>query len=117
SDPEGLRDGPAGRGGVVSVASGGLAFSVWGDLMKMRASPGLFLLLLLIGAIIVATCRLPARVPSGTWHIGQSTNAQAGSGPDLLEQPEGSRANIAAAYGKLPLSFEANRGQTDAHVQ
>ena len=85
--------------------------------MKMRASPGLFLLLLMIGAIIVPTRRLPATGPSGTWHVGQSTNAQAGSRQALLEQPEGSRANIEAAYGKLPLSFEANRGQTDAHVQ
>jgi len=85
--------------------------------MKMRASPGLFLLLLMIGAIIVPTRRLPATGPSGTWHVGQSTNAQAGSRQALLEQPEGSRANIEAAYGKLPLSFETNRGQTDAHVQ
>ncbi len=85
--------------------------------MRMRASPGLFLLLLMIGAIIVPTRRLPATGPSGTWHVGQSTNAQGGSGQALLEQPEGSRANITAAYGKLPLSFEANRGQTDARVQ
>jgi len=85
--------------------------------MKMRASPGLFLLLLMIGAISVPTRRLPATGPSGTWHVGQSTNAQAGSRQALVEQPEGSRANIEAAYGKLPLSFEANRGQTDAHVQ
>ncbi|MGB4783446.1 MAG: hypothetical protein WAQ77_01930, partial [Candidatus Acidiferrum sp.] len=85
--------------------------------MKMRASPGLFLLLLMIGAIIVPTRRLPARGPSGTWHVGRNTNAQAGSRQALLEQPEGSRANIEAAYGKLPLSFEANRGQADAHVQ
>src|SRR5438876_3652164 len=26
-------------------------------------------------------------------------------------------ATVQAAYGKLPLSFEANRGQTDARVQ
>src|SRR5713101_5562011 len=67
--------------------------------MKTPALPGFFLLLLLIGALLAPTGMPPARGPGGTWHIG------------------GSRANIAAAYGKLPLSFEANRGQTDAHVQ
>src|SRR5712692_9912408 len=67
--------------------------------MKTPALPGFFLLLLLIGALLAPTGMPPARGPGATWHIG------------------GSRANIAAAYGKLPLSFEANRGQTDAHVQ
>src|SRR5713226_1538125 len=85
--------------------------------MKTPALPGFFLLLLLIGALLAPTGMPPARGPGGTWRIGQSKYAQAGSRPALLEQPEGSRANIAAAYGKLPLSFEANRGQTDAHVQ
>src|SRR5713226_2564767 len=89
----------------------------WEDPMKMRELPGLFLLLLLIAAMAAPIGTPPARGPGGTWHIGQSKYAQAGSRPGLIEPPEGSRAKISAAYGKLPLSFEPNRGQTGAQVQ
>lgn len=38
--------------------------------------------------------------------------------PSLLAEPAGShRASISQTYGKLPLSFEANRGQADARVK
>jgi len=46
----------------------------------------------------------------------QSTATHEGSGV-LPKRPEGdSRADINKNYGNLPLSFEANRGQTDASV-
>jgi hypothetical protein len=85
--------------------------------MKMRALPGFFLLLLLLGTLLAPTGKVPTRGPIGTWHISQSTNSLAGRRSTLLEPPEESRAKIAAGYGKLPLSFEANQGQADAHVQ
>jgi len=34
-----------------------------------------------------------------------------------LQTPLASRAQVMRSYGKLPLSFEANIGQTDSHVQ
>jgi hypothetical protein len=36
--------------------------------------------------------------------------------PGSPSPDEAARARVAAAYGKLPISFEANRGQTDARV-
>ncbi len=38
------------------------------------------------------------------------------SGPELTTPDPGTLAGISAAYGKLPLSFEANQGQTDSQV-
>jgi len=37
--------------------------------------------------------------------------------PRVVKSPGGSTAHIEAAYGKLPLSFELNRGQTDSRVK
>lgn len=37
--------------------------------------------------------------------------------PTAVNAPGGSTARIEATYGKLPLSFEANRGQTDGRVK
>src|SRR5215469_6634192 len=34
-----------------------------------------------------------------------------------VRQPQASQARLLAAYGKLPLSFEANRGQSDTRVK
>jgi hypothetical protein len=36
--------------------------------------------------------------------------------PGSFVPDEADRARVTASYGKLPLSFEANRGQTDARV-
>src|SRR5687768_1035667 len=42
----------------------------------------------------------------------------AASPPDVtLPVDQASQARISTAYGKLPMSFEANRGQTDAQVK
>jgi len=85
--------------------------------MKIRAFPGVFLLLLVIGAMLASTRRPPAREHGRAWHLGEVTYDQGANGSSAsLERPEGSRAKVAAEYGKLPLSFEANRGQTDPHV-
>ncbi|MGA3261803.1 MAG: hypothetical protein ABSE35_23235, partial [Bryobacteraceae bacterium] len=48
--------------------------------------------------------------------IGIAAGAQA---PSPLPSPERTAASrqVAARYGKLPLSFEPNRGQTDPRVQ
>ncbi|MGD0695218.1 MAG: SBBP repeat-containing protein, partial [Terriglobia bacterium] len=39
------------------------------------------------------------------------------NGPVLLTIPPSTRAKVMTNYGKLPLSFEANEGQTDSKVQ
>jgi uncharacterized protein (TIGR03437 family) len=48
--------------------------------------------------------------------MGIAASAQA---PSPLPSPDGAAPSrqVAASYGKLPLSFEPNRGQTDARVQ
>ena len=35
----------------------------------------------------------------------------------VVPQPPPSMAQVQSAYGQLPLSFEANQGQVDPHVQ
>ena len=37
--------------------------------------------------------------------------------PKAAAPPLPSMANVQASYGQLPLSFEANQGQVDPHVQ
>ncbi|PYV02717.1 MAG: hypothetical protein DMG26_10790, partial [Acidobacteria bacterium] len=49
-----------------------------------------------------------------------STRTMAGAAPNLTKQAPldaASPARLAEAYGKLPLSFEANQGQTDRRVK
>jgi hypothetical protein len=47
-----------------------------------------------------------------------SGDAMAAVSKDTLSKPDAARQTaLRAAYGKLPLSFEANRGQTDAQVK
>jgi beta-propeller repeat-containing protein/ASPM-SPD-2-Hydin domain-containing protein len=84
--------------------------------MKMPRSLGLFLFLLLMGTMLAPTRRPEAR-GHGTWHVGQSSFPQAESSSASLEQSGGARAKVAAAYGKLPLRFEANQGQADLRVK
>src|SRR5213594_2663139 len=47
---------------------------------------------------------------------GRSTLAANGSLPGTKANQQG-QARLVETYGKLPLSFEANRGQTDARVR
>ena len=42
--------------------------------------------------------------------------AAAPATPPSTESPQASKPQVLAAYGKLPLSFEANQGQTDERV-
>ena len=62
-------------------------------------------------AILVSTMTL---TQSPVWLASQSAKAVS---PSATSQAEKTQANVLHAYGKLPLSFEANRGQTDARVK
>src|SRR5436309_15894152 len=46
------------------------------------------------------------------WHAGAAKSA-----PASVVSPEAVRPRAVQNYGKLPLCFEANRGQTDAQVR
>lgn len=48
--------------------------------------------------------------------LGTSTRAANPSPTSLQEVPETIRRQLAASYGKLPLSFEPNQGQLDQQV-
>ncbi|GAC1446143.1 MAG: SBBP repeat-containing protein [Pyrinomonadaceae bacterium] len=50
-------------------------------------------------------------------HSRQPAKTTASETPPIPVSDEAQRARINASYGKLPLSFEANRGQTDARVK
>src|SRR5277367_2996951 len=43
--------------------------------------------------------------------------AQTGSASEAASQPSTMRPVVAENYGKLPLSFEANQGQSDSQVK
>src|SRR5207244_13040744 len=67
---------------------------------------GLMLILLMLGA---------AAVPTG---VEQSpTITPETLRPSTQDADPATRVRVGQAYGKLPLTFEANRGQTDASVQ
>src|SRR5437867_2112745 len=77
--------------------------------MKRRAYLSLAVGLVLVGAILIRTASLrnsaarrtpPSGVPQG-----------AGTPPNEV------KARVATAYGRLPLYFEANQGQTDPQVK
>jgi hypothetical protein len=67
----------------------------------------------LIALTVLLLFTLPAsEAPSQHNKIGAKTS------PMTLAQSDASaRARLSAAYGQLPLSFEANRGQTDSGVK
>jgi uncharacterized repeat protein (TIGR01451 family) len=71
--------------------------------------------LLLLGSLLViagllAGSGLPGALVPGTAPRADGTQSEAASGP-------AQRAAIDAAYGRLPLHFEANQGQVDPAVQ
>ena len=73
----------------------------------MRRS-GSILRLLFVAAVLLIqnpTVSKPT-VSAPAWQQVQSTGKQGGL-----------KLRVAESYGKLPLSFEANRGQTDAQVK
>ena len=45
------------------------------------------------------------------------TSVSLAEGTNGSEAPKAMKAQVSEAYGKLPLHFEANQGQTDAQVQ
>jgi beta-propeller repeat-containing protein/centrosomal CEP192-like protein len=85
--------------------------------MKMRTWLQLFLLLLLIAVMPAPSYRPTARGHGGAWHVGQSAYPQADSRPPSLDHSVASPAKMVQPYGKLPLRFDANQGQTDPQVK
>ena len=68
--------------------------------------------------MVLFFCLLSFAVPAQ--EVTEKRPATQGADPPLLAaSPEGppTRPELMGAYGKLPLSFEANRGQTDAPVR
>src|SRR5262245_37374359 len=49
--------------------------------------------------------------------LGHSPSGLSNPGSPAKTAPEAVRRKLEAAYGKLPLTFEENRGQTDPHVR
>jgi hypothetical protein len=69
--------------------------------------------------LLVATTRFAATSssPAKSGQVRTAQNAQRGTGlPTGNTAPGATQAHFVEAYGKLPLSFEANQGQTDARV-
>lgn len=74
-------------------------------------------------AFIVALCI--ALLPAATWrhrvtrHLAVELSGAhlASSQPSAVKADRTAYARLSEAYGKLPLSFEANRGQTDEEVK
>jgi hypothetical protein len=69
---------------------------------------------------VVAVLAITGTPPPATVHARQATGAKTSERPILsalatADEPTRLRAN--EAYGKLPLSFEANQGQTDTQVK
>jgi hypothetical protein len=63
-----------------------------------------------VGLVLLVLIASLARVNFKTpLHTSDPANASLASGPNALD-----RANVEAAYGKLPLRFEVNQGQTAA---
>ena len=61
------------------------------------------LAVLVLAAIVIVA--IPVANPPGGWHSSERRATGDSSGP------------VAEAYGRLPLSFEANQGQTDGSVK
>jgi len=70
--------------------------------------------------LLVATTRFAATSssPAKSGQVRTAQNAQRGTGlPTGNTAPGATQAHFVETYGKLPLSFEANQGQTDARVK
>jgi hypothetical protein len=86
--------------------------------MKRRVAVSLVSVAALVvaGALVWVSGGLRTRVPlSSAAYPRLALNGSHTSRPDTLAVQ--SRQRIAAEYGKLPLSFEANRGQSDQRVK
>ncbi|MBC7933438.1 MAG: hypothetical protein H7Z38_22995, partial [Rubrivivax sp.] len=75
------------------------------------------LLLLTLAGLLWSVLPVPPRAGVGTGnHLTSATDSTALKTSAATETPEAQSARLGEAYGKLPLSFEANEGQTDAKV-
>src|SRR5256885_1733993 len=68
------------------------------------------------GAAKKAVAATPAKVTAGGTPVSMPYSNQAHS-PILSNASQESQKRLVKNYGKLPLSFEANRGQTDPQVK
>ena len=71
-------------------------------------------ILILLGLVLAAAILVQTRTPV-TNH--EALMSQQEARPVLAAVPEATTPRFEEAYGKLPLSFEANRGQTNAQVK
>ncbi len=85
---------------------------------RRKASRRLLLYGALLGLSTVGT--LPRFAPPGVIqfpHVGDPPLAAAAVTPSAPESEVAIKTRVVETYGKLPLSFEENRGQTDAAVK
>jgi hypothetical protein len=61
---------------------------------------------------------LVSLLPRPPASVGQGPSANTGVASTSISNPDpAARARVAASYGKLPLSFEKNNGQTNQQVK
>jgi hypothetical protein len=97
-----------------------VAFSLGGIMKNMKKRVALFIVSMVVvfvaGVLVQSSRPVPnrSRVPA----VGLQASAMAGSLRSSAEMVSAvSKQRIVTAYGKLPLSFEANRGRTDSRVK
>ncbi len=66
--------------------------------------------------VLALAVSFPSSNPRFVSYAANSSSVPAASSSSLQLSPA-ARAHVSDTYGKLPLSFEANRGQTDAQVK
>jgi hypothetical protein len=67
-------------------------------------------------AMLGLVCWMFVPGSSSAWSVSADNTASV-TGDGLVQADSSERARISEAFGKLPLSFEANHGQTDAQVK
>jgi Abnormal spindle-like microcephaly-assoc'd, ASPM-SPD-2-Hydin/Beta-propeller repeat len=72
---------------------------------------------LVVGALFAASVAVLLRAPSRNSIAPGVTSARSATSPTLTTAPPSSKLALDAAYGNLPLRFEANRGQADPRVR
>jgi hypothetical protein len=84
--------------------------------MKAKKTIAAFALVLLTIYLSHALGMKPDKTVSTTGQVSSAAVGD-GSGGPLAQPPTAARPQIAKAYGKLSLSFEANQGQSDPQVK
>ena len=85
--------------------------------MNVKFHSCLSICLSLAGAILIQTHHASAQAPSLLRNPNPLSISQESLRPTTQNSADETRARLERAYGLLPLSFEANRGQTDARVK